>query len=499
VKNEEAGLAEQALRIVRRRKWVILQAIIAIPLIAFVFSLSQTKEYTATATLLFRQPPSALAETSIADPTREAATNGELVGLPVVAEKAAEQTEGLTAGEIGGSVEVSPSLEAETAAVSATTPDPELSAKIANAYARAYISFRREADRGQVQNAIELAEGSLEELTPERREGTEGAALNKQLDELRLTQALQTGGAELVQPAGVPSTPSAPETKRNVGIGLVLGILLGFLLALLVDRLDRRVRSTEELEEIYDRPILARIPRTRSLGRGLRNVDLETPEGDSFRVLRTNLRYLSVDRDLNTILIASPQEGDGKSTISQGLAMTMAEMGDDVVVVEADMRKPGLRRLGGEAALGLSDVLAGAPVDSALYNVNVGGQAGEAGRALTILPSGQPPPNPSELLESDRMREVLDDLQQRFGVVILDSPALGAVSDALALVPLVAGIVVIAGLGATDRDAASQLSSQLTMLEKRPLGLVVNFAESERAKYSHYYRPEKKRRSATRS
>lgn len=502
MKNDEVGLVEQALRIARRRKWVILQATIAVPLLALVFSLSQQKEYTATATLLFRQPPTGLSESSsIVDPTREAATNGELVGLPVVAEQAAEKLTDVSASVVAGSIEVAPSPEAETASISATTPSPELSAEIANAYGRAYINFRREADRAQVQNAIELAESSLGELTPEAQAGPEGTALDKQLDQLRLTQALQTGGAELVQPAAAPTSPSSPETSKNVALGLILGVLLGCLLAVTLERFDRRIRSSKELEEIYDMPVLARIPRSRKLAaKRPQGLGPQTPEGEAFRVLRTNLRYLSVNRSLSSILVVSPEEGDGKSTVVRGLATTMAEMGDDVVLVEADLRKGGdLRSVGGGPAPGLSNVLAGNSLDGSLFTVNVGASAVEGSRALTVLPSGPPPPNPSELLESGRMSETLMALQERFEIVILDSPAMGAVSDALSLVPMVSAAVVVAGLGKTTRDAAHELISQFSMLDKRPIGAIFNFSESERAKYSHYYRPELAGRSASRS
>ena len=214
------GVLEQLLRIVRRRKWVVLQALIVVPLLALLFSLTQEKEYTATATLLFRQAPIGIAEgESVEDPTRVAATNGQLVGLPVVAEKAAEELDGVPAGEILGSVSVEASAEADTAKISATTGDPELSAAMANAYGRAYISFRREADRGQVQDAIDVAETSLQGLSPAEQEGKEGTALTEQLDRLKLAQALQTGGAELVQPASPPAEASSPKPleKRDAG------------------------------------------------------------------------------------------------------------------------------------------------------------------------------------------------------------------------------------------------------------------------------------------
>ena len=484
------GVLEQLLRIVRRRKWVVLQALIVVPLLALLFSLTQEKEYTATATLLFRQAPIGIAEgESVEDPTRVAATNGQLVGLPVVAEKAAEELDGVPAGEILGSVSVEASAEADTAKISATTGGPELSAAMANAYGRAYISFRREADRGQVQDAIDVAETSLQGLSPAEQEGKEGTALTEQLDRLKLAQALQTGGAELVQPASPPAEASSPKPLKNVMLGIVLGALLGLGLAALLDRFDRRVRTVDELERLYGVPILARIPRSSRLSRRRpEGVGPQTQEGEAFRVLRSNLRYFNVDELLRSILITSPEAGDGKSTVARTLAMTMAEMGDEVVLVEGDLRKGGeLRGVTGAPTSGLSNVLAGTPVEKVLVEVDVPGSSARS-HSLTVLPSGPIPPNPSELLDSEQMHELLLELQQRFQIVIVDSPALGAVSDALALVSEVSAVVIVGGLGRTTRDAGSELSKQFSLLDKKPIGVIANFTESERGKYSHYYR-----------
>lgn len=500
---KQEGVLEQALRIVRRRKWIILQATIAVPVIALLLAVTQAKQYTATATLYFRQPPISIGESSgVIDPTREAATNGELATLPVVAEHAAKKLgHGISPGEVLSSVSVSPATEAETAAIAATTGSPTLSAAMANAYGGAYIAFRRLADRSQVQNAINLAESSLAAMTPVQRAGIEGKELGKQLDQLKLSQALQTGGAELVQPASPPSSPSSPDPKRNVELGIVLGLLLGFGLAVLLERIDRRVRSIEELEELYGLPVLARIPRSRLLaGRRDPSLGQQTPEGEAFRVLRTNLRFFDVSRDLRSILIVSPDEGDGKSTVTRNLAMTMAAMGDDVVLVEADMRKGGeFRQVTGRPADGLSNVLAGAALDRVMIRVDLADAPPESARALAVLPSGPVPPNPQELLESERMGQVIAELQTSFRYVILDTPALGAVGDALALVPEVSAILVLGGLGKTTRDAAHDLSKQLTLLERQPIGVIANFTNPERAKYSYYHRSEAASSGAPRS
>lgn len=485
------GVLEQLLRTVRRRKWIVLQAVIVVPVLALLFSLSQEDEYTASATLLFRQAPSGITEgtESVIDPTREAATNGQLVGLPVVADKAAESLEGVSGGEVLASVSVEPSSEADTAKISATTPSADLSAEMANAYGNAYISFRRQADRSQVQDAIDVAEASLGKLTPAEQEGKEGTDLNEQLDHLKLSQALQTGGAELVQPATPPSERSSPQPARNVMLGIVLGALLGLGLAILLERIDRRVRTVDELEELYGAPILARIPRSSRLSkRRTEAIGPQTPEGEAFRVLRTNLRYFNVDQNVRSILITSPEAGDGKSTVARTLAMTMAEMGDDVVLVEGDLRKGGdLLDVTGNPASGLSNVLTGTPFEKVLMKVDVPGSGGLQVRSMTVLPSGPVPPNPSELLESEQMGELLVKLQERFQVVVLDSPALAAVSDALALISEVSTVVIVGGLGRTTRDAGRELSKQFSLLGKKPIGVIANFTEPERGKYSHYY------------
>jgi len=496
VNKENGGLIEQLLRIVKRRRWVIIQATIAVPVIAFLFTLTQEKQYTATATLLFIESPTTLTETSpVVDPTREAATNSQLATLPVIADGASEQLEGKVSGaEILAGITVSPSGETNTASIASINRSPELAAEIANAYAESYIDFRRSTDRGQLQEAIDLAETSQDEQTASERESPVGEELRAQLDKLRLAQALQTGGAELVQPATVPSEPSSPHPTRNVALGLFLGLLLGLGLAALLEQFDRRIRSSDEMEELYGLPVLARIPKSgRLAGRKPSAVDSKTPEGEAFRMLRANMRYFNIEEQrLTTVLFVSPEEGDGKSTVARGLAMTMAAMGDAVVLIETDLRKGGdFRGVDGKPVLGLSNVLTGSPIEQVLLRIPVDGvEGGHEKRSLAVLPSGPIPPNPSELLESGVMRKALDGLRESFDFIILDSPALGAVSDALSLVADASEIVVVGGLGKTTRDSVNDVRKQFALLDKSPVGLIVNFAESPRARYSNYYRPD---------
>lgn len=478
------GALEYTLRVLRRRKLVILAAIITVPLVAFLYSAAQTKEYTASATLLFEGEE----EVGLSEASRRNATLVELAGQPAVAAEAAKEVE-LDLGEVSGSVEVASANEnANVTTISATNESPERAAEIANAYARATIAFQRKLDRSKVKAKIAVIEGRLETLTPEELASPKSSLLKEKLDQLELEEALKTGETSLVQEAGPPSSPSKPKTKRNVVLGLILGIVLGLALAALIERLDRRVRSVEELEELFGLPIIARIPKSKAFENAPTEAMLKVPEGEAFRTLRTNLRYLNVvNRNLDSLLIASPEPNDGKSTVARGLAGAMAELGEDVVLVEADLRKDSsFRGVRGYSGDGLSSVLAGAELGRALLEVPVSQAGPEGDRTLTVLPSGPIPPNPSELLESERMQEVLATLGERFDTVIVDSPAIGVVSDAMALVPRVSGTLAVGGIGKTSREGAQSFLEQLELTGNRPLGLVATMTAEKRNKYAYY-------------
>jgi capsular exopolysaccharide synthesis family protein len=486
----EEGLIEQTSRIVRRRKWIILQAVVIVTVVAFLYSKHQQTQYTATAGLLFGNPtqnvlPNGTSATAAElNPTGVAATNGSLVSMPVVAKYASQYMGGkISAAEIQSSVSVSTSSTGSSVAtISATSPSPQRAAQIANAYGNGYIAFRRQSDQAAFQASINRITAEYDALSPADQAGSQGRQFKTQIAALKNAEAVGTLEAQLVQPATPPSSPSSPHTKRNIILGVIIGLVLGLILAALWDRFDRRIADPEEFERIYGLPLLAEIPRTRELSRG----ELTFEVAERFRALRTGLRYVNFNQDLRSLLIASPLPEDGKSTVARSLARTMAAMGDRVVLVELDLHKQGTD--GGDGA-GLSTVLIGDELDDALISEDVASQSGGESRRLVILPAGPTPPNPSELIDSGRMREVLTELEHRFDMVLLDAPALSSVSDGLALIPAVSGILIVAALEHTTTKAAVGLRQQIAMLRGHPVGLVVNFTRRQRhGKYYSYDR-----------
>lgn len=486
---QQETLVETAVRILRNRKWLVLQVMIAIPLLVLVLTLLQKETYSAQASLLFRQAPSATGDNGgFFDPDRESATNQELIDLPAVAQGTARAVgAGLTGREVEEMVSLDAAGQSDVVNIEAKSEDPALAARVANAYGRAYIDFRKQADRDQLTEAIRLVERNVEALSAEQNAGENGRRLRAQLADLRFRQSLQTGNAELVQSARTPADPSSPSLRRNLILAVLLAAGIAFALASLLERLDRRLKTPEALERLYGLPVLSRIPRSRELRRGRRGLaDAfgNSAEAEAFRTLRANLRLAGGSRDQpQSLLVVSPASGDGKSTVSRFLAMTMAAMGDRVVLVETDLHKQGLNgpEVDGGDGDGLSGVLAGSiGLEEALVEIPLAaGHAVNGDRRLVVLPSGPPAANPSELLETARMRSVLQELESRFDVVVLDSAPLSTVSDALSLVPEVTGVLVVSGLGHTTRDGAQRLRKQLSLMNANPVGVVANFAATE--------------------
>jgi capsular exopolysaccharide synthesis family protein len=197
-------------------------------------------------------------------------------------------------------------------------------------------------------------------------------------------------------------------------------------------------------------------------------------------MVRANLRHFQANRDVRSVLVTSAAAGEGKTTVSWNLACTAAASGARVLLIEAELRKPTfVTRFGVPAQEGLADVLAGKRLPSeVIATIPVGSANGAGPHVLEVIASGGIPPNPSELLESGMMQSLIRKAEEVYDLVIIDTPPLSAVSDAVALVPLVSGVLVVARLGGTTRDAALHLERQLENLDARVLGVVANAIDS---------------------
>jgi capsular exopolysaccharide synthesis family protein len=481
----ERGLA------IARRNWVLLLVcFVTVPAVALVYSLLQTPQYTASASLLFGstsldQRLQSSSNTEESDPIRAAATNLKLVSLrriSVLTAEAIDQPD-LTADDVSEKVKVNPEGESDLVSVEATDESPAFAAELANTFARQYIAFRRDSDRGKVARAQDLIDAQLADLSPAVRASEVGDRLEEKKRQLEVVGALQTGNAELVQPAVSPDSPSSPKTQRNVALGILLGIFLGIGLALLREQLDRRVRDLDDVEEVFGLPVMGTIPQSRAILKLGPGVELAPTgmEGEAFRMLRANLRYFNVDREITTILITSAAPQDGKTTVSLNVALADARAGERVLLLEADLRRPTLGQNLGlpsqESGLGL--VLAGAhkPAD-AILNVH----------GIDLLPAGPLPPNPAELLESKQMENLLAWAKRKYDRVIVDTPPAAIVADALSLFGRVDGVVIVTRLRQSPRGAAINLREQLAHTGAPVLGVVVNGVPAPAE--SSYYRPQ---------
>ncbi|MGW9631497.1 polysaccharide biosynthesis tyrosine autokinase [Agromyces sp. NPDC055520] len=273
--------------------------------------------------------------------------------------------------------------------------------------------------------------------------------------------------------ATVPSTPVFPDTRTALIVGGVLGLGVGVAFALIRTGSDRRVRATDDVEAKLHVPVMGMIPASAAV-RGTSalltgSADEHTfPIAEALRSLRTNLRFMDVDNPPRKIVVTSPLPGDGKSTIACNLALTLARSGEQVVLIDGDLRRPMVAsnlELPGDA--GLSDVLAGRALLADVL------QRTPHDTNLLVLAAGTIPPNPSEVLGSDRMRQLLDDLAKH-ATLIIDAPPLLAVTDGAVLTQQADGAILVVSVGKTNYDFVERALDALRKVNGRALGLVLN-------------------------
>ncbi|MGK3649159.1 polysaccharide biosynthesis tyrosine autokinase [Pseudarthrobacter enclensis] len=316
-----------------------------------------------------------------------------------------------------------------------------------------------------------------------------GDSLIKAVDSL---ERPRNGGSSpvalsVIKPATAPSAPSAPNTRLNLALGLVVGLLLGVGAAIVRSILDTRLRGEADLRRISDAPILGGITfdaaaATKPL---LTQVSSQSPRAESFRQLRTNLHFANVTRQARSVLLTSSLPGEGKSTTATNLAIALAQAGQAVCLVDADLRRPMVDDyLGLARNAGLTTVLVGdADVDDLLQ------PWGEDN--LFVLTSGQIPPNPSELLGSRDMQQLVSRLEATFDTVVIDAPPLLPVTDAAVLSQHVGGVVVVVGSQKIRLQDLDKSLNALKMVGANLLGVVLNRLPAkgpEAYSYTYYTR-----------
>lgn len=290
----------------------------------------------------------------------------------------------------------------------------------------------------------------------------------------RLEKSAQGGTSpvrlSVITPATAPSTPSAPNVKLNLSLGLVLGLGLGLGVSVLRTILDTKIRGEADVRRVTDAPILGGISFDENATRKplLTQIAPQSPRAESFRQIRTNLQFAHVSHKSKTILVTSSLPGEGKSTTATNMAIAMAQAGQSVALIDADLRRPMVGDyLGLERNAGLTTVLVG---DVDLQDL----MQPWAGGKLHVLTSGQIPPNPSELLGSEAMKNLIGRLELDYDAVVIDAPPLLPVTDAAVLAQRVGGVVLVIGSqSVTSTDVLKSLSA-LKMVDADLLGLVLN-------------------------
>jgi capsular exopolysaccharide synthesis family protein len=482
----ESGL--KAIGTLIRRRWrVILIPTILVPLAAIAFSLSQSNEYTASASLLFQDTSGSRLASD--DPTREAATNVKLIQIGVLDNRVARDRLGTAVAS--AKIDVVNESDSNVVTVQARSATSNGAALAANAYARAYVELRRDLGLSDLKAQERRTQAQIDALPKTSSGRQDKRSLSRKQRRLRLAEGDVSPDVRVVRPATAPSAPSSPKPARNGFIGLFAGLLLGLGLAVGRERLDLRVRDPRFFEAAVGSPILARIPRSRALRKTLPGFKLPPVEGQAFRDLRANL-YWAMNGHVRSVVIASAEPGEGKTTVVWNLACAIAHPNVRVVIVEADLRRPALSaRLGGSRGPGLTEVLTGqAQLGDAIRELAVqSGPRNDQGASVTVgvLFAGGPPDDPTGLLESERMREVLDSLVAHYDIVLVDTAPTSVASDVVPLVSRVGGVVVVGRLAKSRTAAVTEFGEQMRRLGAPTLGVVVNSSEFPRETYRYYY------------
>jgi polysaccharide biosynthesis transport protein len=378
--------------------------------------------------------------------------------------------------------------------------------------------YREAKQRGElIRQALELQKAETNNMAEKmvqynilKRESEADKTLYEglltKLKEAGISEGLKSSNLRVVDPAMIPSYPARPAKARNIALAFLVGLVGGIGLALLREYLDNTVKTPDDIETLTRLPSLAVVPafgddgshkrRIRFLGGASANghekrIELvaqhlpKSQMSEAFRALRTALLLSQPDHPPQVILVTSALPREGKTTAAANLAVTLAQLGDKTVLVDADLRKPGVGRLlnlGSGKYAGLSSYLAGV---STLDLVTV---PHPAIPNLAAIPTGPLPPNPADLLSSHKLADAIVELRTKYKFVVIDSPPIMAATDAVILSVQADGVLLVVRSGETPKEAFTRTCDLLTSVKSRMLGVVLNAVDATAPDYYYSYR-----------
>lgn len=510
----------------RRWPWFLLPVILMIGL-ATLYTSIQTPRYTATAQVL------------LADSAAQRAIQGE--SSPVLLNRGLANEINIAQGDqvregvteaLGG---VTPDMQIDQSDNSdllsfTSTADTSLNAQLfANTWAEVYVSTKQQQAADSIGAATSGLEEDLVELRKDRQEvrepldrledqlasattETQQARLENQIDRLKSdlevelqlidaristiaanvtrlqleTELARTGTARVTQVAGEPLTSSNAPLSRNLALAGVVGLILGAALAVLIDNLDRSIKSSDDVNALGT-PLLGTIPRP---GREFNSTDVAlatmtenaSPVADGYQKVRTAVEFALLGRRITSLLITSPNQGEGKTTTSCNLAWAMSAVDHRVVLADVDFRRPRVHEVFGCAnEPGLSDnLLHGTPFNKLALRID------DKRSNMVVIPTGARPPSPGDFVASPAFSELLRSLENEADLVILDSPPVLPVSDALSIARQVDAVIVVAKAGETKQDELARAIKNLKGVGADVLGVcLVGAKESSRYGYGY--------------
>jgi polysaccharide biosynthesis transport protein len=471
-------------QLVRRRKRWVIAFVLAGLAVSLAISFAEPKQYAASAQVLVQPSSQASALGSSQQPvtSTEVQTMLQLVtSAPVT--RAVQRTLGsapsVTAAEVA---------QTNVIAITAVAASPAGAAATANAYAKAFVNYQQTVAldslaqaEGQLRSQIRSISRQIKQLRGTSGTASEQAALvnqqavlSEQLTQMQVNSVGETSGLVLVTPAQAPSSPSSPRPTEDGMLGLAAGLILGLAAAFLRESLDDAVTTKETAEEFGGATVLAAVPMVNSWKKRDRPLVVSlarpmSPAAEAYRSLRTSLQFARQERDLHTILVTSPAAAEGKTSTLSNLGAMFAQAGQRVVLVSCDLRKPRLGRFFGvDENLGLTTAILGERRVEELVHAVPGDDN------LWLLGSGQLPPNPAELLNGRRIQEVFSALRRIFDLVLIDSPPVLPVTDAVVLAKDADATLLVVAAGQTSRGDLQRAAEKLAQVNARVVGLVLN-------------------------